>query len=68
MRDINIYRFKWDNTDIDSYTEGLRAKATLLRREAAILVARAEVWEDLMYRLRDELIPYKADSGDVDDE
>jgi hypothetical protein len=55
------YRFKWENLDLDSYVDGLRAKACMLRDEAKILMARAEQIDDFIMDLRHDLLPVETD-------
>lgn len=50
------YKFKWDNMDLPEYIEHRRAAATNLRREAAVLVRRAEQIEEELAELSTTLI------------
>lgn len=36
------YRFKWSNLDLDTYFVGRRAAADALRREASVMIKRAD--------------------------
>ena len=40
------YRFKWVNFDLERQVDECKARASTLRREAAVLVMRAEVIEN----------------------
>lgn len=50
------YKFKWDNMDLPEYVEHRQAAATILRREAAVLVRRAEQIEEELAELRTTLM------------
>ena len=41
-----VYRFKWVNYDMERMQASQRARAQVLRRDAAILIARAEQIEE----------------------
>ena len=49
------YRFRFRDYDVDRYVEECKARATLLRRQAAILTTRAEAIEDEADRLKCDL-------------
>ena len=50
------YRFKWDNYDLQRYGRNIRARASKLRMDAALLIARAEQIETEWNELEDSLV------------
>ena len=59
------YRFKWSNYDLEHYLQERRSVAGLLRRDAAMLVARAEQIEEEAHHLQTALQPVV--SGDLNE-
>jgi hypothetical protein len=55
--DWPIYKFKWSNVDLDAYLDGMRFRATELRRKAQTLIAQAEIIEEERAKLSVELLP-----------
>jgi hypothetical protein len=51
-----IYKFKWDNTDLKDYIRNSKYVAGGLRREAEILMKRAETIDMEMAELESSLI------------
>ena len=51
------YRFKWSNYNLGHYLRERRSVADVLRRDAAILVARAEQIEEEAHHLQTALQP-----------
>lgn len=57
MEEAPTYRFKWDNYDLDQYLKGRRFTADALRRDAEILIKRAEQIDEERHQLERALIP-----------
>jgi hypothetical protein len=55
-----IYKFKWTNFNLDSYLSARHEAANSLRRDADILIQRADQIDKEAYELRASLIKYKA--------
>ncbi len=55
MSDQPLYRFKWINVDLDDYAKGLRTKASNLRREAELLLKRADQIDEISYDIQNAL-------------
>lgn len=57
MDEAQTYRFKWDNYDLDRYLESRRFASDALRRDAEILIKRAEQIDEERHQLERALIP-----------
>jgi hypothetical protein len=52
-----VYKFKWSNYNIEIYAENQKAKASNLRRQAELLILKAETIEEEVSELTRILIP-----------
>lgn len=64
MADVQTYQFKWDNYDLSDYFEGRKFAAAALRRDAEILIKRANQIDEERNELERALIP--TPSADAD--
>lgn len=51
------YKFKWTNTDLDDYMRNRRSFGQSMRRQAEILIERAQMIEAETHELEISLIP-----------
>jgi len=56
MEKPKLYRFKWNNYDLKYYLSNLRQRASNLRGEAQLLVARAKEIDEMADNLSNDLI------------
>ena len=61
--DQHLYKFRWTNIDLERYVENRKAKATVLRCDAAKLITQAEAIEEEADQLSRDLIQHEADNA-----
>lgn len=65
MAEIPLYRFKWDNYDMDVYVKNRQFVAAQLRRDAEILRLRADQIDQECRELEAVLIDFEPETPDA---